>query len=243
MCATLPPSPTSHLRQILTTNIPNTALIDWAPGWRKNGWRTASGKPALNKELIDYTLTILETRQRSGQPVQIEYVKGHSGDVGNDGADALAVAGCDFPEEPERDWARLKQTYKLEKGSTTRPVVRSTSGSIYRTTEVLTNETQGSPPTALFTSSSSTGATNTWKPSLASTSKPPLQPTSKTTTTPAQGPPVQAPRIAAPKNTTVDIVYSDGACRANGAANAVGGIGVWWGPNDPRCAYLSRLCV
>ena len=44
----------------------------------------------------------------------LEYVRGHSGNVGNDGADALAVAGCGFPEKLERDWVRLKESYKLE---------------------------------------------------------------------------------------------------------------------------------
>ena len=32
-----------------------------------------------------------------------------------------------------------------------------------------------------------------------------------------------------------DVVYTDGACSRNGQAGSVGGIGVWWGPNDPRC--------
>ena len=68
----------------------------------------------MNKELIDYILALLENRQRSGQPVQFEYVKGHSGDVGNDGADALAVAGCDRPEIPDRDWVGLKESHDTE---------------------------------------------------------------------------------------------------------------------------------
>jgi hypothetical protein len=29
-------------------------------------------------------------------------------------------------------------------------------------------------------------------------------------------------------------VYTDGACINNGNRGASGGIGVWWGPNDPR---------
>lgn len=114
------------------------------------------------------------------------------------------------------------------------------------------------PANVIFTSSSGSGATytplkpsvgfalkpslvTTSKPSLASTSKLPLQSTSRTVTTPALGPPVQVPRIAAPKNTAVDIVYSDGACRANGTADAAGGIGVWWGHNDPRYYGSSLL--
>ena len=89
-------------------------MTSWAFNWRKNGWRNANGKPVINKELVDYVLTLLEARQRSGQPVRIEYVKGHSGDQGNDGADALAVAGCSCPALPERDWVTLKKTYQLE---------------------------------------------------------------------------------------------------------------------------------
>lgn len=37
-----------------------------------------------------------------------------------------------------------------------------------------------------------------------------------------------------------DVVYTDGACSRNGQAGSVAGIGVWWGPNDPRCVF-SRL--
>lgn len=36
------------------------------------------------------------------------------------------------------------------------------------------------------------------------------------------------------------IAYSDGACRGNGNANAIAGVGVWWGPEDPRYAVGLR---
>ena len=29
-------------------------------------------------------------------------------------------------------------------------------------------------------------------------------------------------------------IYSDGACKGNGQANSVAGVGVWWGPDDER---------
>lgn len=92
----------------------SAALMEWAFNWRKNGWRKTGGEPVANKEVIDYVLTLLETRHRSGQPVQFEYVKAHSGDVGNDGADALAVSGCYLLETPERDWVGLKEIHSLE---------------------------------------------------------------------------------------------------------------------------------
>ena len=31
-----------------------------------------------------------------------------------------------------------------------------------------------------------------------------------------------------------EVVYSDGACKGNGKAGSVAGIGVWWGRDDPR---------
>ena len=89
-------------------------MTNWASNWRQNGWRKQNGAPVLNKELIDYILTILEARHRSGQLVKIQYVKGHSGDRGNNGADALAVAGRGRPALPERYWAGLKRPYQQE---------------------------------------------------------------------------------------------------------------------------------
>ena len=91
-----------------------------------------------------------------------------------------------------------------------------------------------SSSTATFTNSSRTGVTHTLStPPPIAVSKPTSQSVSRAVTTPAPQP-VQIPRIAVPKNNTADIVYSDGACKSNGGHGAVGGIGVWWGPNDTR---------
>jgi hypothetical protein len=93
-------------------------------------------------------------------------------------------------------------------------------------------------PNVVFTSSRGTEAARvSWNQTAVPVSKPVAQSTSRVLPTPAPKP-VQPPRVAAPKNTTVDIVYSDGACKANGTDGAVAGIGVWWGPNDPRYALL-----
>jgi len=58
----------------------------WLAGWKRKGWRTASGSPVLNRELW-------EALDRARLPaVPFTYVKGHSGDPDNDRCDAIAVA-------------------------------------------------------------------------------------------------------------------------------------------------------
>ena len=60
----------------------------WMPGWKRNGWRTADKKPVKNVELwqeLDAEL--------ARHDVAWKWVKGHSGDPGNERADQLANAG------------------------------------------------------------------------------------------------------------------------------------------------------
>ncbi|KAG6874387.1 hypothetical protein C0995_015123 [Termitomyces sp. Mi166 len=91
------------------------ALIDeittdhWLPKWERNNFRTAGGDPVKNIEIIKYVSALLEVRALVGQPVHMEYVKGHSGDRGNDGADAEANKGALLPPVSERDWTKAKQ--------------------------------------------------------------------------------------------------------------------------------------
>ncbi|USR79491.1 ribonuclease H family protein [Arcanobacterium pinnipediorum] len=64
------------------------SMTKWAAGWRNRGWRKADGKPVLNRELIEEILNLYEAR--TGR-TDIEWVRGHNGDPGNDLADRLAV--------------------------------------------------------------------------------------------------------------------------------------------------------
>ena len=65
-------------------------LIDgfsrWINGWKRKGWRTASGGTVLNRDLW-------EALDAARLPdVALQHVKGHSGDPDNERCDALAVA-------------------------------------------------------------------------------------------------------------------------------------------------------
>ncbi|KDQ50240.1 hypothetical protein JAAARDRAFT_588769 [Jaapia argillacea MUCL 33604] len=90
----------------------------WLPGWERNNWRSANGNPVKNKPLIQYLSVLLRARHHFKQKVELAYVKGHSGDEGNDGADGLAVAGTREAVRPDRDWDgdRKKLEEQMEKG-------------------------------------------------------------------------------------------------------------------------------
>lgn len=59
----------------------------WAQSWKNNGWRKADKKPALNPDLWDELLNLLDVHE-----VEINWVKGHAGHPENERCDKLAVA-------------------------------------------------------------------------------------------------------------------------------------------------------
>ncbi len=74
----------------LTTDskyIADSVLKGWAVSWRKNGWIRSNKEPALNPDLWEELLRLLEIHN-----VQIVWVKGHSGHPENERCDRLAVA-------------------------------------------------------------------------------------------------------------------------------------------------------
>lgn len=87
--------------------------------WQKKDWKTSAGEHVKNAGIIRCISKQLDIRAKSGQKVVLEYVKGHSGDTGNDGADALANRGALLAEMTERDWKALEE--KLDKELTRTP--------------------------------------------------------------------------------------------------------------------------
>ena len=61
--------------------------LGWAENWKKNGWRKADKKPALNVDLWEEILELFKKHD-----VTINCVKGHNGHSENERCDALAVA-------------------------------------------------------------------------------------------------------------------------------------------------------
>lgn len=80
----------------VTIHVDSTYVMNgvqrWMPGWKRKGWRTADKKPVKNLDLwqaLDAELARHEVRWA--------WVKGHSGDPGNERADALANRGVPSP--------------------------------------------------------------------------------------------------------------------------------------------------
>jgi ribonuclease HI len=65
-------------------------IDQWIHGWKARGWKTADKKPVKNEDLWKRLDTARERHN-----VHWRWVKGHSGHVLNDRADALANRGVD----------------------------------------------------------------------------------------------------------------------------------------------------
>jgi len=99
-------------------------FTDWLPGWRRRNFTTSKGTPVKNVELVKYMDALFSSRQRSGGQVRLEHVRGHAGEEGNEGADALAVSGTKLQEVEEPDWDALR--FMLEKEPMRRGMSSST---------------------------------------------------------------------------------------------------------------------
>ena len=60
--------------------------LGWARKWKANGWKRPDKKPALNPELWDELLSLIDKHE-----VTIVWIKGHAGHPYNERCDKLAV--------------------------------------------------------------------------------------------------------------------------------------------------------
>ena len=68
-------------------------ITEWLPGWKARGWRTAARQPVKNVDLWQRLDALVAT---AGHSIEWLWVKGHSGDPGNDRADMLANRGVEL---------------------------------------------------------------------------------------------------------------------------------------------------
>ena len=81
-------------RVILTTDskyVVDSVTKGWVYGWKKKGWIKSDKKPALNVDLWEQLLPLLEKHE-----VTFNWVKGHAGHPENERCDRLAVEQRDI---------------------------------------------------------------------------------------------------------------------------------------------------
>jgi len=71
-------------------------MTQWLPKWKAKGWRKSDGKPVENADLWK-TLDA----EASVHDVQWSWVRGHTGNHGNERADALANLGINSIRTPD----------------------------------------------------------------------------------------------------------------------------------------------
>lgn len=65
-------------------------VTEWLPAWKRRRWRTADGKPVKNIDLWERLDSLA-----GAHDIEWCWVRGHTGDEGNELADALANAAID----------------------------------------------------------------------------------------------------------------------------------------------------
>ncbi|KAJ6520198.1 ribonuclease H-like protein [Mycena sanguinolenta] len=176
---------------------------EWLPKWKRNGFKTASGD-VKNAPLIKYLSAHLDARALRGQKVRLQYVKGHAGITGNEGADTQANIGATKPSEPERDWAKLEAHQRQldqEFSRTNKP-------------EPTHFEVRDAPDSVAADSGESPTKTRkmSHKPPSTATALEPLKPSSRSAPqVPVRPVPVVQPSSIVPRFTADDLAqYADG---------------------------------
>jgi len=65
-------------------------MTEWMANWKKRGWKTAAKQPVKNEDLWRRLDAAMQRHE-----IEWTWVKGHSGNIGNEKADQLANQGID----------------------------------------------------------------------------------------------------------------------------------------------------
>ncbi|AFY39720.1 Ribonuclease H [[Leptolyngbya] sp. PCC 7376] len=125
-------------------------ITKWIKGWKRKGWKKSSGAPVLNKDLWQ------EMDKLNHPAVQWTHVKGHSGEPGNERADAIANSFA-RGKAPILKTPRLQNGEKIQNLPKSRdilsPSVTELSADSNENSIVIQNESRQNPMTDSATNS------------------------------------------------------------------------------------------
>ncbi len=82
---------------------------NWIGGWKRRSWRTSSGDPVKNQEQWHDLIALAE-----GLDITWEWVKGHSGDPGNEHCDQLANNNASAASAQPEYWVEADAAFGHE---------------------------------------------------------------------------------------------------------------------------------
>lgn len=96
-------------------------IFKWMASWERNNWRTSSKKDVKNVELWKKVSILWTCLKSVGFEFEAKWVKGHSGDIGNERVDTLAQSERDryvglrmISPDPENASASLDQILAID---------------------------------------------------------------------------------------------------------------------------------
>ena len=114
-------------------------LQKWLPGWKRKGWRTASGGAVLNRDLWEQ----LDGSRIRG--LELQHVRSHSGDPDNDRCDAIAVA-FSRGQRPQLEVGERLTSAGLEAGRPSAPLPSSPAAKAVQSDLLAAAPSDPAPP-------------------------------------------------------------------------------------------------
>jgi ribonuclease HI len=90
--------PASRVCVVTDSRYLHDGMTAWMVGWKRKGWKTASGQPVKNRDIWIQ----LEAAASAHERVRWHWVKGHFGHALNERADMLAVAATQIAAASSR---------------------------------------------------------------------------------------------------------------------------------------------
>ncbi|MGB2927100.1 MAG: ribonuclease HI [Limnothrix sp.] len=117
-------------------------ITKWINGWKRKGWKKSSGAPVLNQDLW-------QTMDRLNHPaIQWTHVKGHSGEAGNERADAIANSFARGRAPILKNTKNIENSRTLPKTTEISPIsVTELSAGSSQTNIVMPNQSETTPMT------------------------------------------------------------------------------------------------
>lgn len=71
-------------------------LVQWCQGWERNNWMTREGEPVKNQEHWKQAYGLYKQMREEGFDIQVHWIEGHDGNMGNVQADILAGIASNY---------------------------------------------------------------------------------------------------------------------------------------------------